>query len=430
MFRRINRFPLVLTLLTAFALSVSAQCSHAQNLIVSEYFDHQAFEYDPAGNKLRTFSDPTASRFAGMRFDKSGYLYIANEFDQGIIIFSPSGQRLGKIIIPGSDPDDIELDAVGNIYVNTTSSNTIYRISPLGVISTFATVSGAYCMAFDRLGNLYVSSDSNNSIYKVSSTGNSSSIFASGLPGPAGMDFDGDGNLYVACRGISGTTSDEIRRFAPNGTPLFSWTSPYLRRPVSAKFGSDGNLYITDFSNGTVYRFSSVGGGEIGYFASGLDNPFGLAFKPVPASPVTAAGTLTFEGIVPTASSRTVAFEFRVFGLRAFPPKTATVLPSGAFSLPNIPRGNYTVHIKSDKYLAKNVSMDASNGDVANVSAVLKAGDANNDNFADIADLLLLVAHYNNAAGYLEACDFNGDGNDDIFDLLLLIANYNQHGDS
>ena len=50
----------------------------------------------------------------------------------------------------------------------------------------------------------------------------------------------------------------------------------------------------------------------------------------------------------------------------------------------------------------------------------------------DIADLLLLIAHYNqtqSSGNYLEAADFNGDGANDSADLLLLIGNYNQMGD-
>mgnify|MGYP000010220618 FL=1 len=64
--------------------------------------------------------------------------------------------------------------------------------------------------------------------------------------------------------------------------------------------------------------------------------------------------------------------------------------------------------------------------------ALLRAGDANNDNVVDIIDLLVLVAAYNRtspAAGYNFAADFNLDGANDIVDLLLLIGNYNQMGD-
>jgi hypothetical protein len=66
------------------------------------------------------------------------------------------------------------------------------------------------------------------------------------------------------------------------------------------------------------------------------------------------------------------------------------------------------------------------------VITLLRAGDANNDNAADIIDMLALLAHYNQIAfdgDYLDAADFNSDGVNDITDLLLLIGNFNQLGD-
>jgi len=96
-----------------------------------------------------------------------------------------------------------------------------------------------------------------------------------------------------------------------------------------------------------------------------------------------------------------------------------------------LPRRLYTVNIKGAKWLGIDVTVDASVGDTY-YFRVLKAGDANNDNFVDIEDLLLLIAHYNSIspdANYLEAADFNGDARNDIGDLLLLVSNYNMHGD-
>lgn len=58
-------------------------------------------------------------------------------------------------------------------------------------------------------------------------------------------------------------------------------------------------------------------------------------------------------------------------------------------------------------------------------------GDINNDNVADITDLLALISAYNKvspAPGYSVEADLNADGVDDIGDLLILISNYNKIG--
>ena len=146
----------------------------------------------------------------------------------------------------------------------------------------------------------------------------------------------------------------------------------------------------------------------------------------------TVAGTLTFEGIAASALPQNVTFTFdSTDGSISFS-RTIAVSPSGTFSLSGLLPKQYTLHIKGDKYLAANVSVNAMNGDVSGLTALLRAGDINNDNATDIADLLLLIAHYNQVApnsGYLEAADFNSDGANDLTDLLLLIGNYNQIGD-
>jgi len=112
--------------------------------------------------------------------------------------------------------------------------------------------------------------------------------------------------------------------------------------------------------------------------------------------------------------------------------RTATLNTNGTYSFNDIPIGEYTLSIKGAKWLRKNITVDARLGNVSNANATLLAGDANDDNAADIGDLLLLIAHYNKnapSADYLNAADFNDDGANDISDLLLLVANYNKQGD-
>ena len=114
--------------------------------------------------------------------------------------------------------------------------------------------------------------------------------------------------------------------------------------------------------------------------------------------------------------------------------RTLTPNANGTFFIPNIPATVHTVSIKGSKFLRQTVSIPFYDGDAnpAEYPALfLRAGDANNDNFVDIADLLLLINSYNKtmpSLGYREAADFNTDGNNDITDLLLLIGNYNKMG--
>jgi hypothetical protein len=113
--------------------------------------------------------------------------------------------------------------------------------------------------------------------------------------------------------------------------------------------------------------------------------------------------------------------------------RTVTPHADGSYSLGNFPRKPYTLWVKGAKWLADKETIDLTNGSVSGVNFTLLAGDANDDNFADITDLLAVIAAYNQvspAPGFSEAADFNGDSTNDITDLLLLIGNYNKQGES
>jgi|GEM_PF-2756536 len=141
-------------------------------------------------------------------------------------------------------------------------------------------------------------------------------------------------------------------------------------------------------------------------------------------------GTITLQQAVTNAVPLT--FTFTPTGGGASFDRTVTPAANGAYTIGLIPVGNYQIKIKGSRWLRKNAAANLSSGNITNLNLTLKGGDASNDNFVDIADLIILIAHYNKRqpdANYLEAADFNNDGANDIADLLILISNYNQQGD-
>ena len=124
------------------------------------------------------------------------------------------------------------------------------------------------------------------------------------------------------------------------------------------------------------------------------------------------SGTLTFQGIASTAPAQPTDFTLRPVSGNPLLYR-ANVAANGTFLLLGIPAGSYTLHIKGGRYLAKNLTVNLTSGNVGGATVLLKAGDANDDDAVDIADLLLVISHYNQvqgSAGYLEAGDFNLDG--------------------
>ena len=149
-------------------------------------------------------------------------------------------------------------------------------------------------------------------------------------------------------------------------------------------------------------------------------------------TPVTVAGTVALEGCV--SSAQTVTFTFRPTDGSAIFTRSVLLSSSGTFSLPNIPRKNYQIHVKGNLWLAQNLSLDATGSAASNLSLSLRAGDANNDNSVDSSDFGVLIGAFGGdssvpGSGYDATADFNCDGMVDSSDFGLLIGEFNNTGD-
>lgn len=180
-------------------------------------------------------------------------------------------------------PADVVLDASGNLYVSDSGNHLIRKVSPLGVVTTFAgntaggfengkgtaaSFSSVQGLAIDASGNIYVADPGNEVIRKITADGTVTTFAGTGVAGadngpvatatfkePAGLAFDAAGNLYVADFGNKMirkiTTSGVVSTLAgsgaigyDNGTgSLASFTSP-TRLVVDAS----GNIYVSDLS--------------------------------------------------------------------------------------------------------------------------------------------------------------------------------------
>jgi sugar lactone lactonase YvrE len=125
-------------------------------------------------------------------------------------------------------------DGIRKINISTKEVTTIP-----GVLATYGDQ-----LALDLQGNIYVSSSSTNSISKITPEG-VQSIFvpsSAGLNNPMGIKIDSDGNLFVADSGNS-----EIKKITPDGivSTFLSLPAP----PIGIAIDSSGNLYITDMNS-------------------------------------------------------------------------------------------------------------------------------------------------------------------------------------
>lgn len=197
-------------------------------------------------------------------------------------------------------PSELALDAAGNLYIGEYFGNRVRKVTPGGIITTFAgngsttfsgdggpaTSAGMYGpwgIDFDTYGNLYIACRNDNRIRKVDVAGNISTVAGTGatgytgdggpalsatFSGPIGIAVDGANNVYicengnhtvrkintvgvistVAGTGMSGYTADGIAA-----------TASMLNSPVGMDCDASGVLYIADQSNHRIRKVDLSG---------------------------------------------------------------------------------------------------------------------------------------------------------------------------
>src|SRR5438128_5624436 len=191
------------------------------------------------------------------------------ETDQGsntIFKFTPAGAKSSFATGLGA-PFGVAVDGFGNVFEANFNTGMIFKFTPAGVKSTFASgLNGPVALAFDASGNLFAAG-AGNTIFKFTPAG-VKSTFASGLNGPSALAFDASGNLFEADHG-----SNKIFKFTPAGVKSTFATG--LHGPFGLAFDA-GSLFESDTGSGMIIKFTAAGVKST--FASGLNTPTGLAF--------------------------------------------------------------------------------------------------------------------------------------------------------
>src|SRR6476661_6473745 len=156
-----------------------------------------------------------------------------------------------------SNPETMVFDPSGNLFVGNGKANSIKKITPSGIKTTFATDLDVDGMAVDAFGNLFVSrkSESSNAsdgvILKFTPDGRSS-VFVSNISHPKGLAFDSLGNLYLAY-----PDRNSILKFSPNGERTTFASG--VGHPYRLAFDVFGNLFVTDVAANSILEISPSG---------------------------------------------------------------------------------------------------------------------------------------------------------------------------
>ncbi len=253
----------------------------------------------------------TAAQFDhpfGVAVDASGKVYVGDENNALIreitssgVVTTLAGSTYGYADGTGSaaeffGPDGVALDGAGNVYVADYTNDRIRKVSPAGVVATFAGGTQGYAdgtgitaefngprgIAIDGAGNLYVADTYNQRIRKITPTGVVSTLAGSGATGPGnggyadgaaasalfqeptGVAVDASGNVYVTDfgnnlirkithAGMVGTVAGSV-----DGEQDGTGTSAEFGGPIGVVVDGPGNLYVTD-RLGTIRKITPAG---------------------------------------------------------------------------------------------------------------------------------------------------------------------------
>ncbi|MEX2235509.1 MAG: NHL repeat-containing protein [Cyclobacteriaceae bacterium] len=192
-----------------------------------------------------------------------------------------------------NNPSGMVLDPSGNLYVSDHSNHCIRKITPRGIVSTFAgtgqagfengyrtnaTFNHPYGLAMDSKGNLYVGDVANHGIRKISADGMVSTL-AGGRKGfsdregdlamfnhPYGVAVDSKNNVYVA-----DSYNNRIRKITPDGSVSTLAGNGYdgfvdgksseaeFFVPIGIVADKHGNIYVGDEGNSSIRKISATG---------------------------------------------------------------------------------------------------------------------------------------------------------------------------
>jgi len=167
-------------------------------------------------------------------------------------------------------PSGVSLDSAGYVYIADPAANRIRRVSPSGVISTFAGTGDRTVLnhpsgiAMDATGVMYVADTGNNRVQRIPGGGGAMSTLIAKLNAPACVRTGIDGSVYVCDTG-----NDRILRVDSSGA---SSTFASVPKPLGLAVANNGTLYVS--SNSSIVKVEPTGPTTM---ATNLSIPAGLA---------------------------------------------------------------------------------------------------------------------------------------------------------
>jgi hypothetical protein len=268
----------------------------------SVYIGNARLSADDAGNIIHTATGGTQTILnssggsGGLTLQLS---YTTQVAPSESVVTTFVGSSLGYADGTGTNatfsaPSGVTLDSTGNFYVADTNNKRIRKITSAGVVTTFAgsgssgstngtgtnaSFSTPFRLATDSSGNSYVADQANQIIRKITPVGvvttfagSGTGTFADGTGtnasflNPKGIAVDSAGNIYIADVGNHRirkiTSAGVVTTLAGNSNGAWvdgTGTNASFRYPNGVAVDSTGTVYVADSNNQRIRKITSAG---------------------------------------------------------------------------------------------------------------------------------------------------------------------------
>lgn len=247
----------------------------------------------------------------GAAVDLDGNVYVADRANStirkisasgAVITFAGTAGQTGTTDATGpaarfNAPFGVAIDASNNVFVADQSNHTIRKITPAGVVSTFAGIPGSpgatdgaaasaqfsspAGVALDIKGNLYVADQGNQTIRKIAAGVVSTIAGAAGQIGsidgpgttarfntPSGLVVAANGTIFIAdqnneviraINNMDGSVSTLAGAAFAIGSADGAGTAARFDFPLGIAADRDGNTYVADNENATIRKVTPAG---------------------------------------------------------------------------------------------------------------------------------------------------------------------------